>query len=1150
MKKLMIALSAAALAFGLRADVEVTVLNGTSFEGSQEGAVTAQNPIVDDAGVTWDTTDEAATLNITAYGDDKYGYSKPDNARLENKFDAQDKYLNLKTAFGKPLTRTIDIPMASDTDAGVYFDSLVKFTACDEAPDAGSYTNAKIIVWALEDDAGNATLNVSAVGGNFNVGTIDCSAWHRLTIKSFSRVNTSGRAVGGFAIFVDGVAKMCQDEDYESRSTIAGIEADLTNNAKEFFKADNLYLALGNGSDDYQKIKSVGFDGQGCIDDVAFTATSPITAAADVQFCEIKLGTGVASFKYQEETYQATATVRKPEGKITVTGVTCQAGYFGNDEQELTADKEGNFTVVAQKKAVSINGVNYASFGEALDVALKAGTIAGATLKLESSILLTETALIADASTNVVIDLNGLSITGATGKCVFSVTNSNFLVKDSSNGKTGKVVVVQGTGDSVFAINLVGESLDDWKVSIEGGTFEGGRDDGELNLGYGSDLPVAITGGWFQHDPSGYVYGDYAATVDASHDNYYKVAYLENGSEDHPWLIGSVADIESKLIVNASKGHYFKQTQDIALTNDFPGVGVNNAKDLVSWKIGTANDEITEEKAIANTNVFIQGAFNGVFDGDGKTISGLELTRNDYAGFFNSAYGATIKNMKIALTAKNGWAAARGGSYDSAYGGGVILGVSIDSTVENCEVIKTDVSTEFAGPKGMGAIVGYAGSGTTIKGCVNNVKVTSANEKVAGLIACAQNGCEYLGKKGVVVEDCTNNGDVVCTTADKYRASGLVSYGDCKVTFKGANVFAGKLIQAGNNPTVQSIINFGGSGTVVLENAAFTVPAAYKTVNEKAVDGLWFATVADGVATLIKNEAVVKDGSYKVMAPSAPAITLAEIGDKITIDTSLAPVTVDTSATDAYVAQEGNVYTVTEKTTPTITVTLAEPITEYKSGLAFPTPTVEGATTYTTNWNPNAISEPAAGTTNEYVVTINVAATKTTKATSGSATWKVFKAVASAPEVVPGQPVHYDSEPSKEDLAKVTVALDDSQKGLTADQQAAYKACFKPVATQATGGGWEVTMVPTETTVAAVDTAVKAVETTILATPGAAVETNITTIPGLYYSVATGTTLTLTEGKRTMATGTTLPVTIPAVGTTQGFYQIRVNVTSGKVGGE
>ena len=478
--------------------------------------------------------------------------------------------------------------------------------------------------------------------------------------------------------------------------------------------------------------------------------------------------------------------------------------------------------------------------------------------------------------------------------------------------------------------------------------------------------------------------GSGSNSFDFSNETFGWAAYLGEAI-DGAYVIDDAAELvrfQKGVATLGSKGVTFKLGASIALTDPWPGIGEAKAKDMVSWALDGAN-AITREDADARVAAFTAdkgGAFQGVFDGDSHTVSNVKFVRGDYVGFFQSCYKSTIKNLKIEL-AGDGWEA----SDVTAFGGGGIAGVVVDTTIENCEASGT-----FTGSKGVGGIVGYAGSGTVLKGCVNKAAVTSTgNEKVGGLIACAQNGNPDMGANGVVVDGCQNLGNLACQVTDKEMVGGLVSYTDCVVTFKGANVVNCTLTQTGDKG-VQSVVFLNGGSAIVETGATFTVPAAYKTVNKNAVDGLFYATVADGVATLVKNEAAVAKAELKVMADGAPNVVLANVGDSITLETTLATVTVTTTAENAYVAQAENVYTVTAKADAEFTVSINPTEAEWTAELTLPTPTIEG-TEVTGTWKPAEIAEPAVGTTNVYTYTVTVAATDTTKETTKSVEFKVYK---------------------------------------------------------------------------------------------------------------------------------------------------------------
>ena len=389
-------------------------------------------------------------------------------------------------------------------------------------------------------------------------------------------------------------------------------------------------------------------------------------------------------------------------------------------------------------------------------------------------------------------------------------------------------------------------------------------------------------------------------TVDAAPE-YTWADYLGEAVEG-VYLIDSAAEFalfQKGVATLGSKDISFALSQDIALdvpadgSASTPGIGVQNAKDMVNSATEVAK--------------FQAGAFQGTFDGGNFTLSGVVLPRTDYVGLFQSAYNATIKNLKVSLGNATGFATGT-----ENCGGGVIAGVTVNTTIENCETLVAGEFNTFSSNKGMGGIVGYAAGGTTLKNCVNNLNITSTgNEKAGGLIACAQDGT-YSGFTGRVIESCTNNGNVYCGVAGKEWTAGLVSYASSAVTIKGTCAQNGTV--TGNGGKQYSIIASSAEGPVTVDaNAVITTTLTSLAPSKQVVDGLNFATIATSdsgsTATFKFNAAAVAGANLKVMM-GGQTITLANVGDSITLDTTLASATVTTTAENAEVTQDGNVYTV------------------------------------------------------------------------------------------------------------------------------------------------------------------------------------------------------------------------------------------------
>ena len=263
MKKLMIALSAVALAMGVNADViKGTNLNDgdvSGFTGLGESQI-SETPFVASSGE-----------NVTDYSEESKG-----------------KNLAIKTKLDAPAYYGLDSAASMD---GTFFDSMVKFTYCDEDATIPTGSNAKLMVWVKETEAEGATAgstNLMITAGyfsdtegtigtkNYNCGPISgygitgSDDWARLTIKSIPDITAAGDGFPGFNVFVNAKrAKVIADKAIG----VTGSYADsLTRVANEMKKGDYLFPSMIQ--DQAAELNGVGFAGQGAIDNIAFTTTT------------------------------------------------------------------------------------------------------------------------------------------------------------------------------------------------------------------------------------------------------------------------------------------------------------------------------------------------------------------------------------------------------------------------------------------------------------------------------------------------------------------------------------------------------------------------------------------------------------------------------------------------------------------------------------------------------------------------------------------------------------------------------------------------------------------------------------------------------------------------------------------------------------
>ena len=167
-------------------------------------------------------------------------------------------------------------------------------------------------------------------------------------------------------------------------------------------------------------------------------------------------------------------------------------------------------------------------------------------------------------------------------------------------------------------------------------------------------------------------------------------------------------------------------------------------------------------------------AYSGTFNGNGHTISGLNVTGDfNYSGLFGYTEGAAIRDLTVAGKVTST-------STDSSTAVGGIIGRAKGSTIENCGNL-----CAVTAPAGhTGGIVGYAaymaGSSGSITGCYNageisggdyaggivgrcydvyiydcyNVGAVSGNREIGGIVGSSETV--------VLLFNCYNAGTVVC----------------------------------------------------------------------------------------------------------------------------------------------------------------------------------------------------------------------------------------------------------------------------------------------------------------------------------------------------------------------------------------------------
>ena len=355
---------------------------------------------------------------------------------------------------------------------------------------------------------------------------------------------------------------------------------------------------------------------------------------------------------------------------------------------------------------------------------------------------------------------------------------------------------ITGSGGTVFK----------GKVTVApGSTIESGTFNGEvINNG-------TITGGVFNNTVSG------SGTITGGTFN---TPMTGSGTESDPYQIGTAAGLKwFRDKVNSAKTK--EETKICAvLTED---IDLNNEP----WTpIGIGEDTRKEDLP-----------YSGTFDGNGHTISGLNVNYGDKnGGLFCYVKSATIKNLTVAGSV----------TYSSgdgiAYGG--IVGYADSSTIENCTNRCTVTGRWYAG-----GIVGWSADSDII-GCANFGNISSPFRS-GGICGIVIGQVDAYGIDATI-RDCYNVGMV----SGKY-AGGITGHSDSSdIDILIANCYnVGSL--HGSTNTGEIIGDLSGPTCTTIDNCYYLPtgnPASTSDrVNVNRTDSKTAAEFADGtVRKLLK----------------------------------------------------------------------------------------------------------------------------------------------------------------------------------------------------------------------------------------------------------------------------------------------------------
>ena len=509
MKKLITATVASAFAFFAIGVANGDGINqGADFEAAGFEAGGAFSTALDDNGLEsagdllWYTSDTDADNVISNYpstGAEVPIASRPDKFAS----GSNSKFLKVETA-GK-LYRTVTDNGGSDdfltntvyghslAESAIYLDTLVKFTPADAAfADDALSVGDKIAVSYVEHEAEtdgdeaytNFVVRAGLISGSQVLQTnyfanlpdnFDKDAWHRLTVRTIPNVGNEYNSVG-FVIYVDETPLAYPVAVDAGFGTLNNATAEGFYNATTHALFPSAIPATGTGG---QTITAAAFSGNGSVDDVVFTTTTPgFIKATESVVATITVGTGISSVTVSvagEPVAPVDATASPlvfnlAPGTTTFTlAVTADSanGYSFNAATGITAENasydDGTVTISGGAPTLTLkatrNNVTYID-GEDQQQSSSSLATALAAAKAGSTITLAYSVDVADiegsafetyditSGKDLVLDLNGKTITWNDDQgeeALFTVkAGASFRVIDSSVANTGAIVYTGG----------------------------------------------------------------------------------------------------------------------------------------------------------------------------------------------------------------------------------------------------------------------------------------------------------------------------------------------------------------------------------------------------------------------------------------------------------------------------------------------------------------------------------------------------------------------------------------------------------------------------------------------------------------------------------------------------------------------------------
>lgn len=384
------------------------------------------------------------------------------------------------------------------------------------------YTNLMVTAGKLAS-GGTVTRETFTIDANKDVLP---DTWYRLTIRAIENVTTYTGKQSGFAIYLDGVAVTCLDDDYQAK-LLNGFDVEkLSSTAKDLYNNKQLFISAVSSASGASVLTAVGFDGTGKIDDLTINtvAAGPQFAMgtrlfkvewdngltgftivakgsdgneienSETQFSneggaagatEFVFADGATTYEIKALTFASGSTL----SEVTATGAEATANsgtgvYSFTNLQFAPVVKIDVATTLA-----TVGGKEYSSFEDAI-----AAAKGGKTLYLAADVTLDGTSICAGDGENLVIDLQGHDILYANPQYdndkgnpfpLFYVTTGKLTILDSFGGGVIGWATQNDKENGLYLVDGV-----NYNEQLEDGTYVG-----SVIVGNQTDKGATFAGG-------------------------------------------------------------------------------------------------------------------------------------------------------------------------------------------------------------------------------------------------------------------------------------------------------------------------------------------------------------------------------------------------------------------------------------------------------------------------------------------------------------------------------------------------------------------------------------------------------------------------------------------------------------------------------